>query len=395
MPTENTVRDARVRNFAWKGHHGGGWFAAMHDSRIDDLARQLVRHSTHLKKGERVLLDFYDAPEAIAVSLIREARARGAVPVVRIHQSRVSREMAINATEEQYDLMARHLMDEMKDMDAYIAIRGSSNINELADVPAKKMGLVMCKMRPVIDHRVKKTKWCVLRWPTPSMAQQAGMSTEAFENFYFDVCLHDYKGMLPAMKRLQNMMARTERVEITGPGVDLRFSIQGIPIIVSAGNYNIPDGEVFTSPVRDSVEGYITYNAPSIYQGVPFDNVRLEFSQGKIIKAEAGPKTKELNQILDSDEGARYIGEFAIGVHPGIREPMRDILFDEKIGGSFHFTPGQAYEDADNGNRSQVHWDLVSIQRKDYGGGEMRFDGKLVRKDGVFLDPGLAAINPR
>lgn len=370
-------------------------FAAMHDSRIDDLARQLVRHSTYLKKGERVLLDLYDAPDAIGIALIREARARGAVPIVRIHQGRVAREMALGATEDQYDLMAKHLLHEMKDMDAYISIRGSQNINELSDVPAKKMGMVMGKMRPVIDHRVKKTKWCVLRWPAPSMAQQAGMSTEAFEDFYFDVCLHDYQGMIPAMKRLQKMMERTDLVEITGPGVDLRFSIKGIPILVSAGNYNIPDGEVFTSPVLDSVEGHITYNAPSIYQGVPFDNVRLEFSKGKIIKAEAGSKTKELNQILDSDAGARYIGEFAIGVHPGIREPMRDILFDEKIGGSFHFTPGQAYEDADNGNRSQVHWDLVSIQRKDYGGGEMKFDGKLVRKNGVFLDPKLAAINPK
>jgi aminopeptidase len=369
--------------------------AAMHDSRIDDLAHQLIRHSTYLKKGERVLLDLYDAPSAIGIALIREARARGAVPIVRLHQGRIAREMAKGATEEQYDLMAKLLLTEMKDMDAYISIRGSDNINELSDVPSKKMSMVMGKMRPVIDHRVKKTKWCVLRWPSPSMAQQAGMSTEAFEDFYFDVCLHDYQGMLPAMKRLQKMMERTDLVEITGPGTNLRFSIKGIPILVSAGNYNIPDGEVFTSPVRDSAEGVITYNAPSIYQGIPFDNVRLEFSKGKITKAEAGSKTKELNQILDSDEGARYIGEFAIGTHPGIRHPMRDILFDEKIGGSFHFTPGQAYEDADNGNRSQVHWDLVNIQRKDYGGGEMRFDGKLVRKDGVFLDPKLSAINPK
>ena len=368
--------------------------AAMHDSRIDDLARQLVRHSTYLKKGERVLLDLHDVPDAVGIALIREARARGAVPFVRCHQGRIAREMAMGATEPQYDVIAKHLLAEMKDMDAYIAVRGSDNINELADVPLKNMGMLMGHMRPVIDYRVKKTKWCVLRWPSPAMAQQAGMSTEAFEDFYFNVCLHDYKGMLPAMKRLRKMMTKADLVEITGPGTDLRFSIKDIPILVSAGNYNIPDGEVFTSPVKDSVEGHITYNAPTIYQGIPFDNVRLEFSKGKIIKATAGAKTKELNKILDSDEGARHIGEFAIGVHPGIREPMRDILFDEKIGGSFHFTPGQAYEDADNGNRSQVHWDLVNIQRKDYGGGEMRFDGKLVRKDGVFLDKALAAINP-
>jgi aminopeptidase len=175
----------------------------------------------------------------------------------------------------------------------------------------------------------------------------------------------------------------------------LRFSIKGIPKLVSAGNYNIPDGEVFTSPVRDSVEGHVTYNAPTIYQGIAFDGIRLEFSKGQVVKAEAaGGKSRALNKILDTDPGARYIGEFAIGVNPEVREPMRDILFDEKIGGSFHFTPGQAYEEADNGNRSQVHWDMVCIQRRDWGGGEMYFDGKLVRKDGLFLAKSLQSLNP-
>lgn len=219
------------------------------------------------------------------------------------------------------------------------------------------------------------------------------MSTEAFEKFYFDVCLLDYKALVPSMNALKKLMDKTERVEITGPGTDLRFSIKGINAIASGGNYNIPDGEVFTSPVRDSVEGYISYNAPTIYQGIPFDSIRLEFSSGKIVKAEAGSKTQQLNKILDSDDGARYIGEFALGFHPMILEPMRDILFDEKIAGSFHFTPGQAYEEADNGNRSQVHWDMVSIQRKDWGGGEIYFDGKLIRKDGVFLVKSLEKLN--
>jgi aminopeptidase len=257
------------------------------------------------------------------------------------------------------------------------------------------MQLAMKHMRAVIDHRVKKTKWCVLRWPTPSMAQQANMSTEAFEDFYFRVCLLDYKALIPAMNALKRLMDKTDMVHITGPGTDLRFSIKDIPAVISGGNYNVPDGEVFTSPVVNSVEGVISYNAPTIYQGIAFDSIRLEFSEGKIVKAEAGARTKELNRILDTDAGARYIGEFAIGFHPFILEPMRDILFDEKIAGSFHFTPGQAYEIADNGNRSQVHWDLVSIQRKDYGGGEIRFDGKLIRKDGIFLPKNLERLNGR
>ncbi|MCX6868516.1 MAG: aminopeptidase [Verrucomicrobia bacterium] len=365
----------------------------MHDARIDALARQLVRYSTSLKKGEKVLLDLYDAPEAIGLALIREVRAKGALPFLRIHQAGLTREMLRGADAEQYTILAQHLLTEMNSMDAYITIRGSHNIAETSDVPAGKMKLAMKHLRPVTDYRVKKTKWCVLRWPTPAMAQQAGMSTEAFEDFYFRVCLLDYKALIPAMAALKKLMDQTDRVEITGPGIDLRFSIKDIPAVFSGGNFNIPDGEVFTSPVRDSVEGCITYNAPSIYQGIPFDGIRLEFAKGKIIKAEAGAKTRQINKILDSDEGARYIGEFALGFNPEIREPMRDILFDEKIAGSFHFTPGQAYEEADNGNRSQVHWDMVCIQRTDYGGGTIRFDGKIIRQDGIFLPKALAKLN--
>ena len=365
----------------------------MHDARIDALARQLVRYSTSLKKGEKVLIDLHDVPDSIGLALIREVRSKGALPFLRLHQSRLTREMMKGAEDEQYQILSKHLLAEMMDMDAYIAIRGGLNIAETSDVPAERMKLAMKHMRPVLDHRVKKTKWCVLRWPSSSMAQQAGMSTEAFEDFYFRVCLLDYKALLPSMNALKKLMDQTSDVEITGPGTDLKFSIKDIKSIVCGGSYNIPDGEVFTAPVRDSVEGFISYNAPTIYQGIPFDGIRLEFSKGKIVKAEAGGKTKQINKILDSDEGARYIGEFALGFHPVIREPMRDILFDEKIAGSFHFTPGQAYEEADNGNRSQVHWDMVNIQRKDWGGGEIRFDGKVIRKDGVFLPKALAKLN--
>ncbi len=365
----------------------------MHDARIDTLARQLVGYSTALKKGEKVLIDLFDVPDAIGLALIREARKKGALPFVRVHQARLTREMMKGAEDSQYEIISKHLLAEMKDMDAYIAIRGGGNIAENSDVPPERMRLAMKHMRPVLDHRIKKTKWCVLRWPSASMAQQSGMSTEAFEDFYFNVCLLDYKALVPAMNALKKLMDKTENVHIKGPGTDLKFSLKGQNALASAGNYNIPDGEVFTSPVRDSVEGFITYNAPTIYQGIPFDTIRLEFSQGKIIKADAGAKTAALNKILDSDEGARYIGEFAIGFHPLILEPMRDILFDEKIAGSFHFTPGQAYEEADNGNRSQVHWDMVNIQRKDWGGGEIWFDGKLIRRDGVFLVKALEKLN--
>jgi aminopeptidase len=365
----------------------------MHDLRIDQLARQLVRFSTALKKGDHVLLDMYDVPPEVPIALVRAVRDAGAVPFVNLNEAKITRELYRHATESQFTTHAEVLLHQMKKMQAYIAIRGSHNITELSDVPGDRMASVMKCLRPVMNHRVNHTKWCVLRWPNAAMAQQAGMSTEAFEDFYFRVCLFDYKRFAPGMKALKKLMDATDKVHITGPGTDLQFRLKGIQSIPCGGTNNIPDGECFSAPVKTSVEGVISYNAPTIYQGIAFDGIRFEFSKGKIVKA-TGSNTKALNKILDSDEGARYIGEFALGFHPEIKQPMRDILFDEKIAGSFHFTPGQAYEGVtDNGNRSQVHWDLVNIQRPDYGGGEIWFDGKLIRKDGQFLAKALHGLN--
>lgn len=364
----------------------------MHDPRYNALARQLVDFSTATKEGDRVLVELFDAPDEIGVALICAIRAAGATPFVNLHRARIGREMALGASETQFETVSDHAMHQMKAMDCYIAVRGSHNVNELSDVPSEKSQLIAGKMRPVLNRRVDKTRWCVLRWPTSSMAQSAGMSTEAFEDFYFRVCLFDYASLIPGMEALARRMTEAREVHITGEGTDLRFSVAGIPAIPCGGSHNIPDGECFTAPVRDSVEGVISYNAPSIYHGIGFDQVRLVFEKGRIVEATAN-NTEAINRIFDTDEGARYIGEFAIGFNPEIREPMRDILFDEKIAGSFHFTPGQAYEVADNSNRSSVHWDLVCIQRPEYGGGEIRFDGELIRKDGQFVPEDLHSLN--
>lgn len=366
----------------------------MNDPRFKQLADQLIDYSVDLKKGETVLIELFDVPERMGVELLRKVREVGATPLIRLHSAQIGRELLLGATDQQYEKIADLLLTEMQSVDAYLAVRGSHNISETSDVSAEQQQLVMKHMRPVLDHRVKKTKWCVLRWPHPSMAQQAGMSTEAFENFYFDVCLFNYRSLLKGMNALKDLMEKTDKVRLVGKDTDLSFSIKDIPAIVCAGNYNIPDGEVFTAPVKNSVNGTITHNAPTVYRGIAFDGIQLKFENGKIVEASASGKTKELNDILDSDDGARFVGEFAIGVNPVIKEPMRDILFDEKIDGSFHFTPGQAYEEADNGNRSQVHWDMVSIQRADYGGGEIWFDGQLIRKDGKFLPENLLSLNP-
>lgn len=367
----------------------------MQDPRIAQLAEQLIHYSVSLQKGERLLIDLQDTPDEMGIALIRAARAVGAYPHLRTVSTRLNREMLMGAEDAQYECIGKLMLEEMKEMDAYIAIRGSNNVTETSDVPSDKMNLAMKHLRPALNWRVGKTKWCGLRWPTSSMAQLSSMSTEAFEKFYFDVCLLDYPKLAPVMEELRELMEATDEVRIVGEGTDITFSIKGMPALPCCGNYNIPDGEVYTAPVIDSANGVITYNCPTIYQGIAFDGIVLEFKNGKIVRAEAGDKTEALNKILDVDDGARYIGEFALGINPLILNPMRDILFDEKIAGSFHFTPGQAYENCDNGNRSQNHWDMVCIQRPEYGGGEIYFDGKLIRKDGKFLDPRFDVFNAR
>lgn len=365
------------------------------DDRYTRLATLLTSFCTELKKGERVLIDAFDIPDAMVVEIIRAARKRGALPYVQTYLGRVQRELLLGQTESQLLFSRKIELERMKGMQAYIALRGSQNVFENSDIPTNKVNLASKIMRPVMDWRVKKTKWVILRWPTSAMAQQAMMSTEEFEDFYFRVCTLDYARMIPGMRALKRLMDRTDKVHIKGPGAtDLSFSIKNIGSLECGGQRNIPDGEVFSAPVKDSVNGTIQFNAPTIYHGVSFDGIRLVFRNGRVVEATANQNTKQLNQFLNADEGASYVGEFSLGFNPYILQPMRDILFDEKIAGSFHFTPGQAYEEADNGNRSQVHWDMVCIQRKDFGGGEIYFDGKLIRKDGLFVPGPLAKLNP-
>jgi len=365
----------------------------MTDPRYTKLAKLLVNYSTALKKGERILLDMIDVPDEFTIELIRTVRAAGATPFVETRHTRVGREQLLGMTEAQATDIRDLELARMKKMQAYIAIRGADNMNENSDVPSDCVQLYSKVIRPLQDYRVNQTRWCVLRWPTPSMAQAAGMSTEAFENLYFDVCTMDYVKMAKAMSPLEKLMSKTDRVQIKGPGTDISFSIKGIGAKKCEGTRNIPDGEVFSCPVKTSVNGVIQYNTPTLYSGTKFENVRLAFKDGKIIEATSN-HTKRLNEILDTDAGARYIGEFAIGFNPHILSPMCDILFDEKIAGSLHFTPGNAYEDCGNGNKSAIHWDMVLIQRKEWGGGEIWFDGKLIRKDGIFLPKELKPLNP-
>jgi len=368
----------------------------MIDARVTRLAQVLVNYSCAVKKGEKILIEAIDVPHEIATECVRLAREAGGDPLVTLKSNRINRALMMHGSQSQWDLIKDVEKLRMENVQCYVGIRGNPNVSELSDVPADKQKLYESTVWKQVhgDVRVKKTRWVVLRWPSPSMAQLAQMSTDAFENFYFDVCTMDYAKMGRAMQALKARMERTDKVRLKGPGeTDLSFSIKGIPAICCDGKVNIPDGEVFTAPVKTSVNGLIQFNAPTLYRGTTHEGIRLTFKDGKVVDAQSS-NTKALNEVLNTDAGARYVGEFAIGFNPYITRPMKDILFDEKIAGSIHFTPGRCYDEASNGNESEIHWDMVMMQAPEHGGGEIWFDNQLVRKDGKFVVPDLEPLNP-
>lgn len=358
------------------------------------LADNIVNYSCELKKGEKILIESSSKCRNLINAIIKKTYEVGGIPFVKLEDEIIKRELLKNCNLEQMEKITEYESNVMKDMDAYVSIRSIDNAYELSDVDISKMKIynetVIQKVH--FDIRCNKTKWVILRYPNSSAAQKCNMSTEAFEKFYYDVCTVDYKKMSNAMQSLVDLMNKTDNVRIVTKDTNLTFSIKDINSVKCDGKCNVPDGEVFTAPIKDSVNGYITYNTPSIYQGFKFQNIRLEFKDGKIIKATSNDD-KRLNEILDMDEGARYIGEFAFGLNPHVNNAICDTLFDEKIAGSIHFTPGDSYKDAFNGNISKIHWDLVLIQTPEYGGGEIYFDDVLIRKDGEFVLEKLKKLN--
>lgn len=364
----------------------------MIDEKVRKFIAVLLDYSCEIKCGENILISAGDLPPEILAEFITSARGRGANVFTDIVPSKVKRAILQTSTEDSLKIKSKINKHTMKYMDAYINIFDWDNCAETSDVSSSQMEL-WNRFITKKDTDYLKKKWCVVSYPTSSMAQNAGMSTEQFKDFFFKVCCLNYAAMDNAMKPLWRLMNQTDKVCIKGPGTDLSFSIKNIGTIKCSGQNNIPDGEIYTAPVKHSVNGVVQFNTETVYQGTTFSNIRLEFSKGKIVKA-TGSDTVKLNAILDTDPGARYVGEFALGLNPFITKPMKDILFDEKIAGSFHFTPGAAYANANNGNKSSIHWDMVNIQTPKYGGGEIYFDGNLIRKDGDFTSKDLIRLNP-
>jgi len=365
----------------------------MKDPRITQFAEILVDYSTRVKKGDVVLIN---AAGFEALPLVKELYSlcleRGAAYVEYVFSvAEIDRNFYNLANKRQLSYFPQHKLDFYKALTVYIGIAAGNNSMVMANARQEAMAAYQKLTKPLVDQRVRHTRWVVTRYPTHAAAQEARMSLDEYEDYLFSACCIDWNAESKKQAKLKKLMDKTKEVRIVAPDTDLTFSIEGLPGIKCDGRLNMPDGEVFSAPVRDSVQGYITYNCPSIYHGKEFNRVRFEFKDGRIVKADAeAGMGGALNKILDTDEGARYIGEFSLGINPGIRRPMRNILFDEKIFGSIHFTPGQAYDECDNGNRSAVHWDLVRILTD----GEIRFDGVLIQKQGVFVHKDLLELNP-
>ena len=367
----------------------------MKDPRLQKLCNLLVNYSCELKPGEKILIELFGDQPEIGMMLIDEVYAAGGIPFVRHRDMQVRRKLMQGATPAQYAVESKNDADLMQQMQAYLGVRAYDNTYELSGVSADKMALYNKEYSSLVHGKIRipDTRWCVLRYPNHAMAQSAQMSVEAFEDYYYNVCTMDYAKLSKAMEKLKARMESADKVHIVGPDTDLTFSIKGIPAIICDGKLNIPDGEVYTAPVRNSINGTLHYNTASLYMGKVYTDIRFTFKDGKIVEASSSD-TAGLNKILDTDEGARYVGEFSFGVNPFVTTPIQDTLFDEKIAGSFHFTPGASYDDAPNGNDSSIHWDIVNIQRPEYGGGEIWLDDVLVRRDGLFVPEDLLALNP-
>ncbi len=361
--------------------------------KLNKLANTIINYSLKLKENEKVLINFNQNASPLVEELIKEATKVGAIVGLGLTDPKLNARLAENNTITRLEHLKKVRAFEVENYDAFIMIRSSFNDYESKNVPIEMTRKLGAMTQELDDIRINERKWTLLNYPTDLDAYKAHMTTEDFNNFALDVMTVDYQKMSKDIAPLKELMEKTDKVRIVSPGTDLTFSIKGMTAIPCTGEMNIPDGELYSAPIKDSVNGTITYNTPSPYQGNTYNHVSLTFENGKIVKATCDEDDDKLNEIFDTDEGARYVGEFALGFNPKVLYPMGDILYDEKILGSLHFTPGRCYADCDNGNVSAIHWDMVLIQREDFGGGEIYFDDVLIRKDGKFTLDELKVLN--
>ncbi len=354
---------------------------------LDKLVDTIVNYSLEVKSDDKVLITSYLEAKEFILKLVDKIISVGGIPVVKLKDSEIDSLIMEKSLSNRVNLVKTLSMEEAINYDCFINIRCMNNDYESKDTNKKLLKEIGDATLESDDIRINTKRWVLLNYPTALDAYKNKTSYRKYYDYALKAMTFDYAKMLKDMEPLKKLMEQTDKVHIVDKNTDLTFSIKDIPVIPCAGKSNIPDGEIYTAPIKDSVEGYITYNTPCPYQGNVYTGVRLEFSNGKIVNCTCNEDVLSLKEIFDTDLGARYIGEFSIGLNPMIRTPMGDILYDEKIIGSIHFTPGRAYKDAFNGNISSIHWDMVLLNPDIY------FDDVLIRKNGKFVIDSLKHLN--
>jgi aminopeptidase len=366
----------------------------MKDPRIEKYAEVLLKYCIKLKKDQ--LLSIRGTPLATPLikELYRQALLMGAHPYTRIIVEGLMEIYFKHSSEKQLKFITPLQKYEVEKTDALVSIMSSFNTKELSNIDPKKQAIAQKSAAPLMKKFMtraakKEFFWVGCLYPTAAAAQDAGMSLSDYENFVFAACRLDRKDPVAEWKKLSKYNARLIRylsrrkeIRIVAPDTDLTYNVAGRKWINCDGDNNFPDGEVFTAPHEKSANGHIRFTFPAVYQGREVEDVRIEFKNGKAVKATAARGENYLNTMLDMDRGARYVGELAIGTNFGIREFTRNILFDEKIGGTVHMALGKAYPDSGGKNESGLHWDMICDMRKD---GKLYADGELFFKNGKFL----------
>lgn len=360
----------------------------MNDPRIQNLAKILVNYSVRASKEEVIGIGSPTLATPLIEACYEELLQKGAWPVLQLTTPNQSRIFYDRAKPHHLDETPGHLLASAKRLDGIIRIEASSNTRSLNGVSPKKQARTSASSKPVRSILIKK-KWVITLFPTEAHAQDADMSLPDFEDFVYSATFADQNDPIRCWKNLKKRqdtliqkLRGSKTVRIVGPGTDLSFSIAGRTFINSPGIYNMPSGEIFTGPVEDSAEGVIEYDFPVCHAGREIDGIRLVFQKGKVVEATATKNQKFLTSMLDMDPGARRLGELGIGTNYGIQQFIKNILFDEKIGGTIHLALGDSYPETGGKNKSALHWDMIKDLRK---GGALYIDGKAIQKDGKFL----------
>jgi len=364
---------------------------------LSRLADVIVNDCLSIEDGDLIILEGIDLPDNLLSDFADHLLAMKIQPYVIQKSQKILIQNIQNHNSEIIGLQADFEINIMKRAKAFIGLRFPTNLYMMECLGKSDREKILTNfIKPVhFEYRNNNLQWVYFRFPTREFAKNSGQNYTEFTKNYFNASLVNYEKMAYAFDPLAKLISKCQEVRIVSDSTDLRFYMSGKGVYKSCGQHNLPDGEIFTSPDKSSIEGFIRFNIPSIYYGNYFENIELEFRKGKIVGCHAENNSDLLKSILDIDEGAKFVGEFAIGLNPFVKTPILDILWDEKMHGSLHLAIGNAYPVSNNGNKSAIHWDLILNQTSDYGGGALYFDERLVRKNGLFIDDHLQHLNPQ